>query len=322
MMKKLFALSVVVAIVITMAVPSFAGSLGTYYGEVPYCPEEIVIDSVQDEAYIKYNALKVLIDYIPSDEFNTGIHGTAYLLWSDGYLYTWIQVDDPEVCSPDPAKQVSSPWQTDCVEFFIDHTNESYMERDDGVSDGYVGKDYSNVIQYRLDVSGWPSVYGHDEEGNTWSAYGQNGQGRPDADGNYADAYFDYAGNFVSNLYFVEYKIPLNEGVSAGDELGFGFMITDYYNGAADCTYAKLSDSEGYIWWVQNLNYVSLGEKAEDAVVELTDPEIPAVTEPEVPVVPDTPATNNPVTADLSVLFYALASVSAVGGLSLIGKKK
>lgn len=319
-MKKLLTVLVAIAMTVALAIPAFAGSEGEDLGEIPWTAADIVIDSVMDEAYLQ--GLHLEINENASDTLNTGLYGEAWILWKDGYLYAFFEVDDPEVLTPDPAKQMSQPWGTDNVEFFIDHSGTAYCNDEDTDSD------LTNCIQYRLDVSGWPSVYGFKavNSDETWHAYGENGKGDPDEDGNYADHYFEYAGNFTSNLYHVEYKIPLREGATAGDSIAIFVQIYDMYTGGENrvrigpCTNAAGRD---WAWNAQCWSNVTLGAIDESQLVNIVDPE---VTEPAAPVVDDTPvvpvAPSNPTTADLSVIFYALASLSAVGGLSLIGKKK
>ena len=52
--------------------------------------------------------------------------------------------------------------------------------------------------------------------------------------------------------------------------------------------------------------------------VEVEEPEVEVEVETEVE---ETPAPSNPSTADVSVLFYALAAISAIGGISVFKRK-
>ena len=97
-------------------------------------------------------------------------------------------------------------------------------------------------------------------------------------------------------------------------------------------TRMKLTNASGW----RNYDFYALSatpaEKS-DKVVEdapvVEEPEVeveePVVEEPEVeveePVVEETPAPSNPSTADVSVLFYALAAISAIGGISVFKRK-
>ncbi|MBO5036348.1 MAG: hypothetical protein J6D42_04640 [Clostridia bacterium] len=63
-------------------------------------------------------------------------------------------------------------------------------------------------------------------------------------------------------------------------------------------------------------------EPAEEPEVEVEEPaEEPEVEVEEEPEVEETPAPSNPSTADVSVLFYALAAISAIGGISVFKRK-
>jgi hypothetical protein len=70
-------------------------------------------------------------------------------------------------------------------------------------------------------------------------------------------------------------------------------------------------------------------EAAPEVEVEVEEPEVEVeveTEEPEVEVeveteVEETPAPSNPSTADVSVLFYALAAISAIGGISVFKRK-
>ena len=67
---------------------------------------------------------------------------------------------------------------------------------------------------------------------------------------------------------------------------------------------------------------VEVEEPAEEPEVEVEEPaEEPEVEVEEEPEVEETPAPSNPSTADVSVLFYALAAISAIGGISVFKRK-
>jgi len=124
----------------------------------------------------------------------------------------------------------------------------------------------------------------------------------------------------------------------AGDSFAIG-AIWGVRNAAEDGAAAgvrvRMSQTQG--WANPDIYYLSAtpAEKS-DKVVENTEPEVtepevtePEVTEPEVtepedteePEVEETPAPSNPSTADVSVLFYALAAISAFGGISVFKRK-
>ena len=59
----------------------------------------------------------------------------------------------------------------------------------------------------------------------------------------------------------------------------------------------------------------------EEPEVEVEEPAEEPEVEVEEPEVEETPAPSNPSTADVSVLFYALAAISAIGGISVFKRK-
>ncbi|MBO5036063.1 MAG: hypothetical protein J6D42_03185 [Clostridia bacterium] len=103
-------------------------------------------------------------------------------------------------------------------------------------------------------------------------------------------------------------------------------------DGAAAGVRVRMSQTQG--WANPDIYYLSAtpAEKS-DKVVEdapvVEEPEVEVeveVEEPEVEVeveteVEETPAPSNPSTADVSVLFYALAAISAIGGISVFKRK-
>ena len=114
---------------------------GGYLGDVPLTTEAIAIDGVKDPVY--KNGLTVAVkfekNYAPVEAT-----GVVTLLYSGGFLYAFYEVNDADLCEPDPELQKSSPWRTDSCEIFINEKN-SASEND--------------VIQYRIDCSGWPCTY-------------------------------------------------------------------------------------------------------------------------------------------------------------------
>ena len=101
-----------------------------------------------------------------------------------------------------------------------------------------------------------------------------------------------------------------NAGIRVRISQTMGWGGQDYYNLSA--TPAAKSDKV-----VENT-------EPEVTEPEVTEPEVtePEVTEPEDTEEPEvTPAPSNPSTADVSVLFYALAAISAIGGISVFKRK-
>ncbi len=340
-MKKLFAIFAAVAMIAAFAVPAFAGVEGADYGVIPYVATAPVVDAIMDPVYA---------EGFHTDSFNiirgidSGITAELWIVWNGDYIYAFYQVSDPDVVAPDPERS-KNPWDYDNVEFFVDYSGVMYSEDYAAGS----GEDTLNqCIQYRIDVSGYPSVYGFDANEDSWNAYGANASApgaEADDQGRYADSFYKYDGNFASDIYTVEYAIPRTnthlswgtETIEPGDVFGANVQITDFYTGSSDTTGMCFEDFDGGWSWDAHLwpNFtLGAGPVAEEPAPAPVEP-APAPVEPDpapapvepapAPVepapAPVTPAPVNPGTADVTAIFYALASISAVAGLAISKRK-
>jgi len=172
--------------------------LGTSIGEVPYIkPGSIEIDGQYSSVW--ENALKVDIDQFNYGDENASTRGTAYMYWTEGKWYLFVDVKDNDVVIPDAEKQANEPWVTDSVELFFDF-----------------GHAHSELVkQFRIDCSGYPSYY--EEGGDVW-AYGDKAKG-----------YFDkYAVSKDADGYNIEMVINLEKfGLTYGDDIGLQLQIND-----------------------------------------------------------------------------------------------
>ena len=110
-MKKLFALILTTLLVTTMAVSAFASEAGACKGIVPKVEAgSVVIDGTKDAAYD--NALCVDINQFLSGA-DLGTYGKAYMLWTDGSYYLFVEVFDEDVATPSENAHLNSPWTTD-----------------------------------------------------------------------------------------------------------------------------------------------------------------------------------------------------------------
>ena len=213
---------------------SHAHKDGGYLGDVPLTTEQITIDGEKDAVY--KNGLTVAVkfekNYSPVEA-----SGVVTLLYSDGYLYAFFEVNDADLCEPDPELQKTSPWRTDSCEVFVNEKNSS-SEND--------------VIQYRIDCSGWPCTYTR--------------QGLADYGPKAAAKHFEFAeadkpgnastGSDLGNStgYYAEFKIPLESAKNAGDtvkgfaspdssaplEIGVNFQINDVNSTDGNLTWATV----------------------------------------------------------------------------------
>jgi len=235
-------LAAVIAALLTVAlfaaVPASAHVDGGYLGDVPRTSVAIQVDAEKDAIY-EY-ALKVEIDC----EKDKPVHayGTAWLLYSNGTLYVYGQVFDEDVREPEEGKRQTSPWHTDSFEVFINIPNNNNV---------------NDVMQYRVDNSGWPCVYNKVD----LSAYG------PEA----VEGYFTYAAKEVDGGYCVEMAIPVD---AAGKDIGVNFQINDIHGADRELTWAVVYSAAvkrgTNSWDVENYPYLSLGSYSEASESGLT----------------------------------------------------
>ena len=211
---------------------------GGLLGDVPVVRSTIVIDAMKEAAY--NDGLTIEIKYPKSEEQSVGATGFATLLCTDGYLYVFFEViDEDTVYDPNPDFQKSSPWKTESCEVFINEKN-SANEQD--------------VIQYRIDWTGWPSVYTKTGTANYGSAKVGNA--------------FGYAASRSTNGYKAEFRIPLktagqNVLSGTGSEIGIHFQINDVKDEEGNLhwatEYSAATGSGADSWQVEAYPYVTLG---------------------------------------------------------------
>ncbi len=206
--------------------------LGSNIGEVPYIkPGSIEIDGQYSSVWD--NALKVEIDQFNYGDENAPTGGTAYMYWTEGKWYLFVDVKDADVVTPDPEMQASAPWVTDSVELFFDF-----------------GHEHSELVkQFRIDCSGYPSYYV--EDGSFW-AYG-----------NEAKEYFDkYVVAKDADGYNIEMVVNLAKfGLTYGDEIGLQLQINDVVSANPADVYScwNMHQSKGAGSWDADLyDYVTL----------------------------------------------------------------
>ncbi len=207
-MKKLFALILTTLLVTTMAASAFASEAGACKGIVPKVEAgSVVIDGTKDAAYD--NALCVDINQFLSGA-DLGTYGKAYMLWTDGSYYLFVEVFDEDVATPSENAHLNSPWTTDSVEMFFDFSNEAV-----GLAE-----------QYRIDCTGYPSYYIQD---GAYFAYGPED----------AKEYFDeYAAAKTDVGYNIEMRVNLKEALEdyelkEGNSIGLQLQLTTASKAAA-----------------------------------------------------------------------------------------
>ena len=238
-MKK--ALTVLTALtlifMLTAIITASANVNGGYLGDVPRTAVKINVDGERDTIY-NYG-LAVDVKYEKDREVMAT--GVVTLLFSDGTLYAYAEVEDSDVKEPSEEAHTTTPWHSDSFEVFINIPNNNNVY---------------DIMQYRIDWTGWPSVY----DKNGLEAYGQK-----------------YAAKRTAAGYCTEFAIPVD---AAGKDIGVNFQINDMYGDDNTLTWAMVYSEAiqtGTDSWAVNIYpYLSLGsytEAKEDGIV--AEPTVP-----------------------------------------------
>jgi len=284
-MKK--ATVLILALLSILSISSFAGSQGGSLGVVPQTTRIITVDAVKDDIYDQ--GLFVPLTRPESEGQNDyGTSGAAYCLFNDGVLYIYVQVIDNEIVEPTSDIQTTLPWETDSVEIFIAPNNTDEV---------------TEVLQYRIDVTNWPSFY--TQTGIT--DYG------PEAVGNR----FKYASKRTSDGYALEFAIPVEGSKKEGFIFGFHFQINDIRkNDTAIRMFAPSLAGSGS-WTSELYEYSTVGAM----IIDIIEEEIE-----EVAAEPSAPTTKPATAAQTSDIEYAmfavLALISIVGAVLIVKKTK
>ena len=115
-----------------------------YLGDLPETELGVDVDAVKDEMYENALCLELNRQYPGEEADPNGTHGKAWLVYYNDNLYAYVEIYDSDIVTPDVATQVSAPWETDSVEIFLNAKNSD---------------DENDTIQYRIDVTGCPSIY-------------------------------------------------------------------------------------------------------------------------------------------------------------------
>ena len=107
-MKKLASFALAALIVTALSVGASASSTFEAASGSP------VIDGKKDDAYVCAGATVNLLN--DGTAASSGATGEAYFAWDKDYFYVFVDVTDSAVTK---ASEVTSIWQNDCIEFYI-----------------------------------------------------------------------------------------------------------------------------------------------------------------------------------------------------------
>lgn len=332
-MKKFLAVLVALTMVATLAVSSFAE---VYQGEGETVPELIkvpqattkpVIDGVLEESFwgeafiIANGTSRAEEDTFINPKDGTYLDSEAapyansefFFRWDSEYLYVGVKVSKPY----ESQASASALWSdgTDCLQF--------YIGLDDGDGDMYND----------------PHIgFGVNADGGCTETYVQVfEQSMPDCSDSATCADNTLAAVGCEGLYTTyEVAIPLEDSLGMKGDLNdeyifsvaFFFGSTYAYQVGQAVFWAEKSPTNSPMLVFSEALPVEEPDTTEDTTPDTTEDTTPDTTEDTTPdttedttPTPDTTTTTNPSTADVSVLFYALAAVSALGGISVFKRK-
>lgn len=286
-MKKLIVLALTLLMIMSISVS--AAPTGASLGDIPQTGIAITVDATKDDIYDK-GLIIPLERPLTAGQNDYGTKGTAWCLFNNGTLYVVVNVKDSDIETPDPANQKSSPWSTESVEIFVDAGNKG---------------EQANVLQYRIDVTGWPCVYTQAGRAD----YGQEAVG---------DA-FGYACKLSSNEYWVEFAIPLEGAKTEGFQFGFQFQINDRSTkGDPQVQVMSPSSLGATSWSADTYDYAVVGKLIieEEIIVEeaVAEAAAPVASAPAAPV-------KAAQTSDMTVIM-SIGTLLTSGAAFIISKKR
>jgi len=300
-MKKIMAIFAAAVLLFSLAaVPAMAHKDNASYGDVPKTADAIVIDGVKDAVYDKGLKLDMFRTQVYGED-DTPTRGSAWFVWSDGFLYVYSEIMDATILPVgDYADQSGQPWMCDSLEVFIDWSNDQE------------GGDFD---QFRIDAYGYRSFQLNITNGE--NSYGQ--------EENVADGVFEGKAKIIAGGYAVEFKIPIQQGRKAGSDIGLLLQINDMLTPDNRAMVFSGSSTGGAQSWVPaEADYIVLsatevtGVEAPPPPPPPAEEETPAPAEeaPVQPVAPPPVVDNAPPTGDTGVIVLAAIVLAALAAFA------
>ncbi len=204
-MKKILSLALAGLLTVSMAAVVGAQAGNQNIGTIPYVAETIVIDGEMDAAYA--GAMKT--DVAKAFSGDASATAVAYAIHDGENLYVYAEIADDDLVECDPAKQESTPWETDSFEIILDGSNTTA----------------DTLYQARVDWSGWASYYT-----NLGSKGGVSGYGPASYPGVQECAAVETADGYA-----IEVALNLPKfAVLAGNKIGIHYQINDLRSDASN----------------------------------------------------------------------------------------
>ncbi len=328
-MKKIFAIAIAIVMALALAVPAFAltelDESPVQVGIAKVAAGSVVIDGVKDAAYDVTNPIFVNEQNLDSwDESPANTNANMWVVWDGAYIYIYAVCNDNEIWIGHDGTDTGDYWNGDHLGIMFDFDYNRTIEYEYSYDDNG-----DNVVYVNIPATG---------DVNDFHGYHLNQEGMPYYSSVQTKAIIDAdAGTitYEAQLPCPVTMVEISDGMKVGFEVGFTNGSIEGDDGEGDrvgnVTLSPFG-SKMYKWThvcstatllaEGEAGYYNAGTEAVEPEAPVVEPEAPVV-EPEAPVVePEAPvAPSNPGTADVSVLFYALASVSAVAGLAISKRK-
>ena len=329
-MKKIFAIAIAIVMALALAAPAFAltelDESPVQVGIVKVAAGSVVIDGKKDAAYDATSAIFVNEQNLSSwDESPCDTNANMWVIWDGAYIYIYAECNDAEIWT-DHEGDAGSIWSGDHLGIMFDF-------------------DYNRTIEYGYDYddNGDNVVYiniAADGDSNFFTGYHLVQEGMPLYNLTQTKAIID---SDAGKIYY-EAQLPVpatlvevKDGMKVGFEVGFtnASAAGDNGNGGrvGNVTISPFG-SQMYRWThpIATATLLASGEAGYFSPTGEIAPVDPAPVDPApvdpapapadpAPVDPAPVAPVNPGTADVSVIFYALASLSAVAGLAISKRK-
>jgi hypothetical protein len=283
MLKKTFAVTVVLTMLIMIALPTLAAPL-----PIEVFNGKPVVDGAKDELYNNTTTYSINNFKPGADQ---GATGTLNALWSDTTLYFYVEANDTTPFSDN----TNADYLVDCVEFFFDINN----KQQDNFN--YDDKSY---LQIRFDP-GVPSRITGNNSGDGWAI-------TPEVMDNIKIAFRNLNGKDLSGGYALEFSFDVKAftKLKEGQVMPFEIQLADVSKGDGTVRdgMAYLGNSAKELLDTQWNTPTSCGalltlKGAVPAPAAETEPEPAAEAE----------ETTNPSTSDHDLIMFILAITSLCG---------
>ena len=313
-MKKIFAIAIAIVMALALAAPAFAltelDESPVQVGIVKVPAGSVVIDGKKDAAYDATSAIFVNEQNLDSwDESPADTNANMWVIWDGAYIYIYAECTDDEIWVGHDGSDPGDYYDGDHLGIMFDFDYNRTIEYEYSYDDNG-----DNVVYINITAVG---------DVNDFCGYHLDQEGMPLYNLTQTKAIID---SDASKIYY-EAQLPVpatlvevKDGMKVGFEVGFTNGSIEGDGGEGDrvgnVTISPFG-SKMYKWThcIATATLLASGEAGYFSATGEIAPVDPAPVDP-APVAPV-----NPGTADVTAIFYALASISAVAGLAISKRK-